>query len=284
MSNLNQNESLDVSAKTLDEAIESGLQQLGLTRDQVEIEVINEGKRGLFGLGSEEAKVRLTPKASLTEEPSAQAQPPAEAARPAPVEPEEEAVEAEAPQPVEPETAEAEEPVEPDEEETAEAELDQQEEEVLDLAVDFLDGLLERMGIRADITTRVAPDLVEPDEEPPLVLDVTGNDLGILIGRRNQTLQALQYMVRLKVSKEMKSWQPVVVDVESYRARRRRSLQQMAKRMAERAVADKQQVVLEAMTPYERRIVHIALRDHPEVYTKSVGRDSSRKVTIIPKS
>jgi spoIIIJ-associated protein len=126
-------------------------------------------------------------------------------------------------------------------------------------------------------------DMIEPGEKAPLVLDVTGKDLGILIGRRSETLQALQYMVRLMVSKEMGSWQRVVVDVESYRARRRQSLRQMAQRMAERAIASRERVVMEAMSAYERRIIHVALRDHPAVFTKSIGRENNRKVTIIPK-
>jgi spoIIIJ-associated protein len=115
-----------------------------------------------------------------------------------------------------------------------------------------------------------------------LVFDVGGKDLGILIGRRNETLQALQFMLRLMVSKEMGRWQPLVVDVESYRARRRESLRNMANRMADRAVTNQERVVLEAMPAYERRIVHIALRDNPDVTTKSIGHDKNRKVTIMP--
>ncbi|MCB0212608.1 MAG: KH domain-containing protein, partial [Anaerolineae bacterium] len=155
--------------------------------------------------------------------------------------------------------------------------------DVANIAKSYLEELLEYMGIEATVTPRIAPDLVDPGEEPPLVLDVTGKDLGILIGRRSETLQALQYMVRLMVSKDMQSWQRIVVDVESYRARRRRSLSQMAKRMAERAVASGERVVMESMSAYDRRIIHVALRDHPDVFTKSIGRESNRKVTIIPK-
>jgi spoIIIJ-associated protein len=151
------------------------------------------------------------------------------------------------------------------------------------IAIECLEGLLERMDIEATVTTRVASDLVEPGEEAPLVLDIIGNDLGILIGRRSETLQAIQYMVRLMVSKRLGTWQRIVVDVESYRARRRRSLRQMAERMAERAVANRERVVMEAMSAYERRIIHVALRDHPAVFTKSIGRENNRKVTIIPK-
>jgi spoIIIJ-associated protein len=89
--------------------------------------------------------------------------------------------------------------------------------------------------------------------------------------------------MRLMVSKELGSWQPLVVDVESYRARRRQSLRNMAQRMADRAVANQERVVLEAMPAYERRIIHIALRDNPSVTTQSIGHEKNRKVTILPK-
>jgi spoIIIJ-associated protein len=264
----NQNEGLDVSAKTVEEAIEQGLSQLGLSRDQVEIQVLNEGKRGIFGLGSEEAVVRLIPKSpSITETPAA-----SPVAKPAEIEPEPE--ETPPPAPV----------AQPEEAEESEYDdIPVHDRRALEIAQRHLTKMLEMMGISAEIVVRPAPDLVDPGDEVPLVLDITGRDLGILIGRRNETLQALQYVVRLMVSKEMGSWQRVVVDVESYRSRRRQTLHQMAKRMAERAVANRERVVLEAMPPYERRIIHMTLRDHPAVITKSIGRENNRKVTIIPK-
>ncbi len=266
----NQNESLNVSAKTVDEAIEQGLEQLGLTHSQVNIEIINEGKRTLFGLKSENATVRLTPKQAdnLAEE--------------APVA---ESTEIDQTQTEETEAATSkdisqEEAVSTDDSSSNELPVD---DELVKMSTEYLTGLLKRMGIKAEVKIRSGIDLVDPEEKPPLVLDVTGKDLGILIGRRNETLQALQYMVRLMISKQTGSWQSVVVDVESYRARRRQSLKQMANRMAERAIANDERVVLESMSAYERRLIHIALRDHPDVYTKSIGRDRNRKVTIIPK-
>jgi spoIIIJ-associated protein len=155
--------------------------------------------------------------------------------------------------------------------------------EIGEIAAQFLAQLLKLMGIKARVTYRQGTDLVEPGEAPPLVLDITGGDLGILIGRRSETLQALQDMVRLMVSKELSSWLPIVVDVESYRVRRRQSLRQMAEKMAERVITTHKKIVLEAMPAHERRIIHITLRDHPLVTTKSVGSDDNRKVTIIPK-
>jgi len=261
----NQNESLSVNAKTIDEAIELGLNQLGLTRDQVDIEIVNEGKRGLFGLGVEEALVRLTPKSRGDEEQQVSNASTLE--------------ESDSPESDEP----VEEDVPPNGDQDQTNESGDQAKTVEEIGRYYLDGLLKRMGIQAEITTRIATDLVEPGEEAPLVFDIQGKDLGILIGRRNETLQALQYMLRLMVSKEMESWQRIVVDVESYRSRRRQTLHKIAQRMAEQAVANNERVVLEAMPAYERRIIHIALRDHPTVITKSIGRDNNRKVTIIPK-
>jgi spoIIIJ-associated protein len=270
------NESLNVSAKTVEEAIEQGLTQLGLTRDQVDIEVVSEGKRGVFGFGSEEAYVRLTPKP--------QGLPPAESQPEAGTAPPETAASKAAPAPTVSNEVVLSEADAPDEDKPSSPKERDQRQSVEKIAVDYLSGLLERMGIQARVTTRLGSDLVEANEEPPLVLDITGRDLGILIGRRSETLYALQFMLRLMVSKKLSRWQPIVVDVESYRSRRRHSLRRMATRMAERAVASRERVVLEAMTPYERRIIHIALRDHPTVFTKSIGRDDNRKVTIIPKS
>ena len=140
-----------------------------------------------------------------------------------------------------------------------------------------------KMGIRAQVVIRQKVD-VEEGELLPVVLDIVGDDLGILIGRRGETLAALQYITRLAVSRKTRRWYPLVVDVEQYKVRRERSLRRLAQRMAERVSFSQQPMALEAMPAYERRIVHITLRDHPSVITKSVGEGDQRKVTIIPKT
>jgi spoIIIJ-associated protein len=262
---LRENESLDVSANTVDEAIEEGLAKLGLPRERVNIEVIKEGKRGVFGIGAEKALVRLTPRRPEPKPAVERPAPAAEKPKSRPVEPRAEVAAEKKPEPGPPPVA------------TADRDT------VGDLAAGFLADLLNHMGINASVTARSASDLVEPGETPPLVLDVTGDDLGILIGRRSETLQALQFMVRLMINRELNRWEPIIVDVQSYRVRRRNSLRQMAEKMAERAAASRKRVVLEAMPAHERRIIHIALRDHPQVVTKSVGSDDNRKVTIVPK-
>lgn len=264
---LKQNESLDVNAKTVEEAIEQGLAQSGLTREQVDIEIVKEGKRGVFGIGAEEAQIRLT----LKKQP---VPPPVQATYPSS-------------QPSTPESSPAMPAVPSSMSEPATVPLLEPEvgqlSEVEQFATSCLENLLKFMGIEATVTQRYAPELVEGDEAPPLVLDIMGGDLGILIGRQSETLQALQFMVRTMVSKQTNRWHSIMIDVESYRARRRSSLQRLAERMAERAVSSGKKVVLEAMPAHERRIIHITLRDHPAVITKSVGSDDNRKVTIIPK-
>jgi spoIIIJ-associated protein len=123
----------------------------------------------------------------------------------------------------------------------------------------------------------------QDEDTPPFILDIVGDDLGVLIGRRGQTLQALQYITRLIVSREVQNWVNLVVDVEKYKARREKALRQLAQRMAEQVSFGHQPVALEPMPPNERRIIHLTLRDHPIVTTKSVGKGEQRKVTIVPK-
>ncbi len=243
--------SVEISAKTVEEAIARGLADLSLTREQAEITVLNPGRSGVLGFGAEDALVRIAPRLELQETAVEVAEPESdfEESVPAALAPASGAPTSEAAQ----------------------------------LAADVLQGLLDRMNIRARVTVRVGDDLIEEGEEPPLTLDIVGDDLGILIGRQGETLRDLQYMARLMLSHRLERWEPVVVDVESYRVRRRRSLHLLAIRMAERVVVSRQRVVLEAMPAHERRIIHMALRDHPTVTTKSIGEGEHRKVTIIPK-
>ncbi len=139
------------------------------------------------------------------------------------------------------------------------------------------------MGIDAQVEHYVK-EPQEEDDYAKLVLNVQGRDLGALIGRRGETLDALQYLTRLIVGREVERRVNLVVDVEGYRVRRERSLQQLALRMADRAVTTNRRQVLEPMNPAERRLVHVALRHHPHVETESVGQGESRKVTIfVPK-
>ena len=223
-----QAKSIEVSAPTVKEAIAKGLAELGKAEDEVEIEVLSPGSRGLLRIGAKDALVRLSF-----------------------VEPEEEAP-----------------PL---------------EESVEQIARETLQELLAKMGVKARVSIRPKEEMSQDEDAPPFILDVMGADLGVLIGRRGQTLQDLQYITRLIVSREVQRWVNLVVDVEEYKARREKSLRQLAHRMAERVSLNQQPIALEPMPPHERRIIHLALRDHPIVTTKSIGKGEQRKVTIVPK-
>jgi spoIIIJ-associated protein len=149
-----------------------------------------------------------------------------------------------------------------------------------------LHNVLTRMKLKVEIIQREPADLNGYDEqdEPTLVLDIHGADPGTLIGRRGEALDGLQYLMRLLAAKELGHYLHVVLDVEGYKASRAKMLRQLALRMAERVAATHKPAALEPMPANERRIVHLALRDNPQVHTESVGAGENRKVTIIPNS
>ncbi len=255
-----QNKSIEVRAASVEAAIKEGLARLGVSSDQVRIQVLDEGSRGVLGFGARDAVVRLTLLSPPPAEPEAIASQ-EELIRAAVLE--------EAAEPKEPEQVEAK-PVE----EPIQADV---------IARDVLSELLNLMGVRSTVSIRHDEDVPTGEDAPPFVLDILGNDLGILIGRRGQTLHDLQYITRLIVSREVGKWVNLVVDVEKYKVRRERTLQQLANRLAERVVLTQQPIALEPMPPHERRIIHVTLRDHPIVATESVGKGERRKVTLIPK-
>ncbi len=149
------------------------------------------------------------------------------------------------------------------------------------VAIETVQELLGKMGVRASVQASYASPADE-NESGPLVLQVTGKDLGMLIGRRGETLAALQYITRLIVSRDLQRRVDLVVDVEHYKARREQRLHSLALRMAKQAAQRGRTVKLEPMPAYERRIIHLSLRDRTDVYTESVGEGDDRKVTIIP--
>jgi spoIIIJ-associated protein len=144
---------------------------------------------------------------------------------------------------------------------------------------------LEELLAKMKITATVAASRTEPDEDgqSSVFLDVRGDDLSVLIGRRGETLNALQYLTRQLVSKKLNKGLSVVIDVENYRQRRHEQLRRMARRTAEQVVERQRPIALEPMPPDERRLIHLELRDHPGVRTESVGEGPKRKVTILPK-
>ena len=217
-------ETLEVSGKTVEEAIERALQQLGLTRDQVEVTVLNKGKSGFWGMGAEEAVVKVTPLVQA-----------------------------------------------------------QQEGNTAAVAKEALEELLKRMKLTAQV--EIGSDTPETSEweVAPIALEVKGDDLGILIGRRGETLAALQYILRLIVAHHQKARVPLTIDIEGYRQRRYRSLRELALRLAQKAISTGQSMTLEPMPADERRMVHLALSVNPDVVTQSIGEGEMRKVVIMPR-
>ncbi len=252
---------VEATGPDVETAIQNGLAVLGVNSKDVIVEVLEEASRGLFGIGGHQARVRLTVLAPTQA---------AAASVPAP-------------------DHEAEEPDLSGEDEGLYAEevLDQgvapePDDALARAAVDALHELLGHMNITASITPYYVPAAADEDSEAPLVLQVSGRDLGMLIGRRGETLAALQYITRLIVSRDIQRRANIIVDVERYKARREKRLRDLALRMAKQAVQRGRTVALEPMPPYERRIVHLALKDRTDVYTQSVGEGEHRKVTIVP--
>ncbi len=227
---------LEMIAPTVDEAIDKALEELGLTDDDVEVEILDEGSRGMLGIGSRQARVRLTVKGAA-------------AGRPA-----------------RPEAS----PLQTDHENT------------MSIARHTVAELIDRMGVRAEVTSRLS----EPDEEgqTSIVVDIEGNDLSVLIGKRAETLDALQYITRLIVGKEVGSGINLIVDVSGYRERREQSLRELAHRMADQALKTGHSQTLEPMSPAERRIIHLALQEMDGIRTESAGEEPKRKVVVIPEA
>lgn len=229
---------LEVIAPTVEEAVARGAAELGLPENELEIEVLDEGGKGVLGLGARQARVRLSVRSEGQPKKSTAAEP-------------EMATEDDA--------------------------------QALQVAIDTVSELLTRMGYDVKVTSHWG-EQSDPDHIRPLHVDILGDDLSTLIGRRGETLSALQYITRLIVSKELDGPVAVVIDIEGYRARREQQLRQLARKMALQAEERGQTLTLEPMPAGERRIIHLELRDHPSVYTESTGEGSARKVTIIPRT
>lgn len=250
-----------IEADSVEEAIREGLDQLGLTRAEVTVEVLDEGGRGVLGIGARAARVRLTegdvPYEELMEA--------AEAA----------AVETPAAPPPPPPQAER----RPKREAARDVPMPAVDDEEVRITQDVVGELLSKLQVQA--TTEVRRGRASDDEgDPPWVLDIQGDDLGVLIGRRGDTLNALQYITRLIVSRELQRRANIVIDVQGYKTRRESTLRKLAQRMADEARYRGRTVKLEPMPPNERRIIHLALRDDPTVFTESEGMGEKRKVTI----
>jgi len=157
-----------------------------------------------------------------------------------------------------------------------------EENDIAEAVKTVLEALLTMMGITASVVSETRPS-IEAEGAAPTTFNIMGDDLGILIGRRGQTLACLQHIVRLIVAYQRKAWEPIIIDIEGYKQRRYEALQALAQRMAELVKVRETPFTLEPMPAYERRIIHLTLADHPDVTTQSTGEGEARKVVILPK-
>jgi spoIIIJ-associated protein len=240
---------LEIIAPSIEEAIEKGLTELGLTEDDIEVEVLDEGKKGLLGLGSRQARVALMVKSQTKMDHKQQ-------------DSNEDAFKM------------AESSLVSDEEKS-------EEPSEVSIARETIQIILEKMHVNADVNVSLG----ESDNKniSPIIIDIEGNDLSFLIGRKAETINALQYITSLIVGRELGKWVPLQIDVQHYRQRRETELRKLARRIAEQVAGTGRKQTLEPMPPNERRIIHIELRENPHVETESVGEDPRRKVTIIPR-
>jgi spoIIIJ-associated protein len=206
------------SGRTVEEAIAAALERAGLTRDEAEIHVLDEGSRGVFGLGAREARVRVVPRSQVREEPA--------------------------------------------------------DARTLAAATEIARTLVSKMGFAASVLAHAT--------ERGMFVDVRGDDLGLLIGRRGQGIEAVETVLAAMVHQATGSRGEVEVDIGGYRARRRQHVAELARRAARRAVAQGKPVHLPPMDARERRVVHSALAGDPKVTTRSEGSGPSRHVVVEP--
>ncbi len=296
--------SLEYIAANAEEAINKGLNALGVSREEVDIEILDNGSKGIFGIGARQARVRMTVKADslravMEKEAEAEAQNAAAAAEAEKQPAKQEAPAAPAPAKEERRKSEpkqekrreeqkaakpAKQPVaEPeDEENPAPASGDVVNEETMKIAQNVVRDLMEKMRVKATINAKIGE--AEDDMDSRVIMiDIQGDDLSYLIGRHSEVLHSLQYITSLIVGREVGHWVPLVLDVQGYRERRERQLRQMATRMADQVIKTGRRISLEPMPATERRIIHLALRGNSQITTESIGEEPNRKVVIYPK-
>ncbi len=261
---------LEVIAESVEEAISQGLTELNLTAADVSVEVLDSGGKGFLGLGKRQVRVRLTvngepmPFSTEQAEPEPVADAPVKKSKPAPKA---------AKTPVDPQPASA---------PKSASSTSTEDEPLLSLSEEVVAKLLELMHLEGSVSAHYD----DPDREgrKSVCVEVKGKDLGILIGRRGETINAFQRIAALIVSKEMSRWVRLSVDVEGHRNRREQQLRRMARQLAQQVAKTGRRQSLEPMPANERRIIHMELQNHPDVKTNSIGDDPQRKVQIEPKN
>lgn len=270
-------EYITVSAKTLDDAITEALVQLGVTSDQLDYEVIEKGSAGFLGIGMKQAVIKARRKETEPEEEIIEEI----------VEPEKKEIEkkpenkhegskkaSKNKKKPENQNAAAEKPVEKPAEPKKEVELAKVEDQTIEACEKFIADVMNAMGMEdVKITSSV-------DEEGALAINMDGAHMGILIGKRGQTLDSLQYLTNRVANKMQDGYVRVKLDTEDYRRRRKETLENLARNIAGKVKRTRRAVVLEPMNPYERRIIHSALQSDPAVSTHSEGEEPYRRVVV----
>lgn len=273
------NGSIRVSAKTVDDAITEALIQLGVTSDRLEYEVIEKGSAGFLGIGMKqaviEARRKPEPKEEKVEEPVIEEPVRVEPKKVEAVQPQKAAAEKKAD---EPQKAAFEKAVEKEvkEEVKKETKLVEVQPQTIKAVEDFLKNTMKAMDMEVELKTEI-------DQDGALCVDMSGEHMGILIGKRGQTLDSLQYLANRVANKHQEGYVRVKLDTENYRARREETLRHLAKNIAHKVKRNRRPVALEPMNPYERRIIHSALQSDPYVMTHSEGEEPFRKVVITLK-
>lgn len=266
---------IDVTGKTEEEAVRKALQQLGLERDDVSLEILERAKSGFLGIGSSPAKVRVSYELNVVDEPEAKAQPPK--AKPAETKPaEKKPVEKKpAAKPAEPK---AQPEKQPENKPERQPQSQMSEQSVCDnddarRIREFLEGLLDHMESNAQVK-------VYEEEKNRYKVVLEGQKLGALIGRRGETLDAIQQLTNYAVNSGRDKRVRVHVDAENYRAKREQSLESLANKVAGKVLKYRRSVTLEPMNAYERHVIHAALQDKAGVTTYSVGTEPNRRVVV----
>ena len=265
---------LEKAGRTEDDAINAALKELGLDRDDVSVEIVERAKSGFFGIGATQAVVRVTYECEEIPEPVKEEASPAPAEK-APAAEKAEPVKAPAQEkkPAQPAAAKEPEAKKTPEPKASESPAPAEENPRYAEIRAFLTGLFDKMGLDAqiDITTR---------ENGSIDVNLSGDGMGAIIGRRGETLDAIQHLTNYVVNRGGDKRSHINIDAESYRSKREDSLTRLAEKMAEKAIKYKRSMALEPMNSYERHVIHTALQDYKGVTTASTGEEPNRRVVV----
>lgn len=245
------------TGKTVDDAIEAGLQELGCERTDVTIEILEQASKGILGfIGHKDAKVKLTVIDEMSEALSFETKVPVKKEKPA----------------VEKKVAEKKPEVKEPEKKTENVQSSEDDEKAKQILGDFVLQLMQKMDIDAKVDVSIA--------DSRITVDISGENMGIIIGRRGETLDAVQHVSQLYINKTCEKFYKVIIDTEDYRAKREEALKNLAQGLAKKVLKTRKEIALEPMKAYERRIIHTALQGYNKIVTHSVGVEPNRRLVV----